>query len=119
MALERSLHMRGAREQILVQNLKKSLDFVHDPAASKKALADELELELPADNNSDDEMEMLPGNATPKDIPGDWSYEVALRVDKYILEQVEALEDKVAAASMQVPVIKDKNDNKVIVIDNY
>ena len=30
--------------------------------------------------------------------------EVALRVDKYILEQVEALEDKVQAASMQVPV---------------
>jgi len=28
---------------------------------------------------------------------------VALRVDKYILDQVEALEDKVAAASMQVP----------------
>jgi hypothetical protein len=26
------------------------------------------------------------------------------RVEKYILEQIEALEDKVAAASMQVPV---------------
>ena len=35
---------------------------------------------------------------------GSWSKEVALRVDKYILEQVEALEDKVQAASMQVPV---------------
>ncbi len=28
------------------------------------------------------------------------------RVEKYILEQIEALEDKVAAASMQVPVSK-------------
>ncbi len=35
---------------------------------------------------------------------GSWSKEVALRIDKYILEQVEALEDKVQAASMQVPV---------------
>lgn len=98
-ALEKSLHMRGAREQILLQNLKKTMDFVHEPA--KKPLSEELELEVLDD---EEEMEMLPGNAPPKDIPGDWSYEVALRVDKYVLEQVEALEDKVAAASMQVPV---------------
>lgn len=98
-SLERSLHMRGAREQILLQNLKKTMDFVHE--ATKKPLAETLVFEVP---ESEDEMEMLPGNAPPKDIPGDWSYEVALRVDKYILEQVEALEDKVAAASMQVPV---------------
>ena len=37
-------------------------------------------------------------------LSGSWSKEVALRIDKYILEQVEALEDKVQAASMQVPV---------------
>jgi hypothetical protein len=37
-------------------------------------------------------------------VSGSWSKDVALRIDKYILEQVEALEDKVQAASMQVPV---------------
>ena len=46
----------------------------------------------------------LEGGAPKPDTPGDWSDEVALRIDKFILEQVEALEDKVAAASMQVPV---------------
>jgi hypothetical protein len=33
------------------------------------------------------------------------------RVEKYILEQIEALEDKVAAASMQVPVCTMTADN--------
>lgn len=51
-----------------------------------------------------EDIEMLPGDIPAPDKPGSWSKEVALRVDKYILEQVEALEDKVAAASMQVPV---------------
>merc|ERR1712083_307879 len=40
---------------------------------------------------------------TAPDAPGSWSQEVALRSEKYLLEQVEALEDKVASASMQVP----------------
>lgn len=40
---------------------------------------------------------------TPRpDKPDDWSEQVALRVDAQLLEQVEALEDKVANASMQV-----------------
>merc|ERR1712088_1256284 len=46
--------------------------------------------------------EVLPGVTAP-DAPGSWSQEVALRSEKYLLEQVEALEDKVASASMQVP----------------
>merc|ERR1712128_60934 len=44
--------------------------------------------------------EIVPG-VSVADPTGSWSKEVALRVDKYILEQVEALEDKVASASMQ------------------
>ncbi len=51
-----------------------------------------------------DDIKILPCGAPAPDVPGNWSWEVALRCDKYILEQVEALEDKVAAASMQVPV---------------
>lgn len=47
----------------------------------------------------------LPGGAPLKDIPGSWNRVVALRVDMAVLEQVEAMEDKVANASMQVKVI--------------
>ncbi|XP_072752479.1 uncharacterized protein [Anoplolepis gracilipes] len=44
-----------------------------------------------------------PDTPVPKpDNPSDWSEQVALRVDAQLLEQVEALEDKVANASMQV-----------------
>ncbi|XP_043499338.1 bromodomain adjacent to zinc finger domain protein 2B-like isoform X8 [Polistes fuscatus] len=44
-----------------------------------------------------------PDTPIPKpDNPDDWSEQVALRVDAQLLEQVEALEDKVANASMQV-----------------
>ncbi|RLU17965.1 hypothetical protein DMN91_010206 [Ooceraea biroi] len=44
-----------------------------------------------------------PNTPIPKpDNPSDWSESVALRVDAQLLEQVEALEDKVANASMQV-----------------
>lgn len=38
------------------------------------------------------------------DAADDWNYTVALRVDMAVLEQVEAMEDKVANASMQVKV---------------
>lgn len=40
----------------------------------------------------------------PPDGPDDWNYSVALRVDMAVLEQVEAMEDKVANASMQIKV---------------
>lgn len=40
------------------------------------------------------------------DVPMQWSDDVALRVDLAILEQVEAMEDRVANASMQVKVSK-------------
>lgn len=46
-----------------------------------------------------------PNNAPPipkPDNPNNWGEQVALRVDAQLLEQVEALEDKVANASMQV-----------------
>ena len=47
-------------------------------------------------------MEIVPGAPRPDD-PEFYSRDVSLRCEKYILEQVEALEDKVATASMQVP----------------
>lgn len=49
--------------------------------------------------DSGDEAEV----STPlPDDPNAWSEQVAMRVDAQLLEQVEALEDKVANASMQV-----------------
>ena len=50
--------------------------------------------------------EEVPG-APVRDPRGSWSREVALRVEKHILEQIEGLEDKVASASMQIPVSED------------
>jgi hypothetical protein len=43
-----------------------------------------------------------PAPAPKSDELEDWSEQVAMRVDAQLLEQVEALEDKVANASMQV-----------------
>ncbi|KAK7789353.1 hypothetical protein R5R35_011648 [Gryllus longicercus] len=51
---------------------------------------------------ADSKVSALPGGAPLQDKPSDWSPHVALRVDLQLLEQVEALEDKVANASMQV-----------------
>ena len=67
----------------------------------RRPLGDDLGLE--AMDETDDIVIHGCGVPAP-DAPGSWNREVAIRVDKYILEQVEALEDKVAAASMQVPV---------------
>jgi len=44
----------------------------------------------------------LPGGAPLRDESDTWNEKVALRVDMLMLEQVEALEDRVANASMQV-----------------
>lgn len=52
----------------------------------------------------DHKISALPGGAPLKDTYSDWLPDVALRVDVMLLEQVEALEDKVANASMQVKV---------------
>jgi hypothetical protein len=49
-----------------------------------------------------DEKVALVGGAPQKDEVNAWSEKVALRVDMLMLEQVEALEDRVANASMQV-----------------
>ena len=76
------------------------MDFCKHP--DKKSLGDEIVLEMTEEML--DVPDLLECGAPPVDQPGQWSSEAALRVDKYVLEQVEALEDKVAAASMQVPV---------------
>jgi hypothetical protein len=102
--IEKNLHVRGAREQLLLSNVRRGMEFCHEDSiggSSKKPLAEDLVFDELEDLEED--IVMLEGNAPPPDRPKKWSREVALRVDKYVLEQVEALEDKVASASMQVP----------------
>ena len=52
-------------------------------------------------------------DAPEVDPKGHWKNEMALRVDKFILEQVEALEDKVTSASMQVPGWRVPNNGEI------
>ena len=108
-AIESSLLPKGTREQNLVINIRKGIEAVLE--STKKVAAEEINfLEEEPDYGDDEEnadrkverSEVLPGVTAP-DAPGSWSQEVALRSEKYLLEQVEALEDKVASASMQVP----------------
>lgn len=54
-------------------------------------------------HSSDVEIPMILG-APSSEVPVQWSHDAALRVDLAILEQVEAMEDRVANASMQVKV---------------
>lgn len=97
--LEASLNHRGIREQQLLINIRRNLEIYQ--VGAKKPLPEEVELVVPDGYV----VNIVEGGDTPRpDIPGSWSHEVALRTDKYVLEQIEALEDKVAAASMQVPV---------------
>merc|ERR1712223_1092200 len=118
-AIESSLLPKGTREQNLVINIRKGIEAVLE--STKKVAAEEINfLEEEPDYGDDEEnarrkverSEVLPGVTAP-DAPGNWSQEVALRSEKYILEQVEALEDKVAAASMQVPGWKVPNKEDV------
>ena len=108
-AIESSLLPKGTREQNLVINIRKGIEAVLE--STKKVAAEEINfLEEEPDYGDEEEnargkgerSEVLPGVTAP-DAPGNWSQEVALRSEKYLLEQVEALEDKVASASMQVP----------------
>lgn len=109
--LEASLNSRGIREQHLITIVKRNLDLLQDQAT--KSLPDDLVMEPPEEFENNFEWEPDTNNAPPTDKPGDWSKQVALRVDKYILEQVEALEDKVASASMQVPGWKVPNNGDI------
>ena len=97
--LEACLNPKGIREQQLLINIRRNLEIFQ--VGAKKLLPEGIELAVPEDYDFNMVQE---GDSPCPDTPGSWSHEVALRTDKYILEQIEALEDKVAAASMQVPV---------------
>ncbi|XP_012260105.2 bromodomain adjacent to zinc finger domain protein 2B isoform X6 [Athalia rosae] len=96
-ALLENLHSRGVREK----ELKRTTWAVME---SFLAITGKIHVDpgnIGATNlQVDGDESQLP---TPRpDKPDQWSEQVALRVDAQLLEQVEALEDKVANASMQV-----------------
>ena len=97
--LDAALNPRGIREQQLLINLRRNLEIYQ--VGAKKQLPEDIELIVPEDYEYDT---VTNGDSPCPDKIGSWSHEVALRTDKYVLEQLEALEDKVAAASMQIPV---------------
>jgi len=109
--VEACLLQKGTREQNLLLNLKRASEAVFE--STKKLDNEEISLMPPEEEKDEDDEsegqengvkveEIVSGAPRPCEA-GSWSRSVALRVDKYILDQVEALEDKVAAASMQVP----------------
>ncbi|XP_037903201.1 bromodomain adjacent to zinc finger domain protein 2B isoform X3 [Hermetia illucens] len=84
-----SLHQRGVRERELRLNLLRSINDALDLSTS---------CPIVAESNEED---AGPGFVEP-DSPTGWNARVAKRVELALLEQVEALEDKIASASMQV-----------------
>jgi len=104
--MENCLLQKGTREQNLVINIRKGIEAILE--STKKVAPEEINF-LEEEPEEDVEgvakaprNEVMPGLPAP-DAPNSWSQDVALRSEKYLLEQVEALEDKVASASMQVP----------------
>lgn len=107
--IESAIIQKGSREQHLLTQIRKGFDCMTE--STRKLDASEVELvgPPPAQQESSNEdrttqrTEEVVSGAPGPDKEANWSRSVALRVEKYILEQIEALEDKVAAASMQVP----------------
>ena len=101
--IESAALQKGTREQNLVTNIRKGLEAILE--SSKKVSTDEIDI-LDDDEYHAESMEniteIVPGASRPDKVE-EFSRDVAIRCEKYILEQVEALEDKVATASMQVP----------------
>ncbi|XP_077993528.1 bromodomain adjacent to zinc finger domain protein 2B-like isoform X2 [Glandiceps talaboti] len=95
----RVLHPRGIRERILQKNLLKYADFACT-ACSKKG-SEYFKIDEDEENENENENE----DSTENEIKFDsyeWSPQVTFEVHKSVLEDVEALEDKVFSSSMQV-----------------
>ncbi|XP_059475219.1 bromodomain adjacent to zinc finger domain protein 2B-like isoform X2 [Neocloeon triangulifer] len=90
-------HHRGVRERELKRTVSRYMEYVAESGSKLCAPGDTASTDL---STNDDEPQ--PKRAPAQDEPDAWSEKVALRVDMLMLEQVEALEDRVANASMQI-----------------
>nr|XP_023030372.1 bromodomain adjacent to zinc finger domain protein 2B-like isoform X3 [Leptinotarsa decemlineata] len=96
-----NLQMRGVRERELKRSLVSVMQTVYERKG--RLFIEEGASELTnLKNEQTDEVTYVDGHAPTPDEPGAWSVTLARKVDMFLLEQVEALEDKVASASMQV-----------------
>ncbi|XP_014488407.1 PREDICTED: bromodomain adjacent to zinc finger domain protein 2B-like isoform X12 [Dinoponera quadriceps] len=93
------LHSRGVREKELKRTTWATMESFL--AVTGRINVDPGNVTATELRPEPDDPENMPPIPKP-DNPSDWSEQVALRVDAQLLEQVEALEDKVANASMQV-----------------
>ncbi|KAL1513282.1 hypothetical protein ABEB36_002708 [Hypothenemus hampei] len=95
-----NLHVRGVRERELKRSFLLTMQQMYNKG---KLVIEEGHPEL-TDLTGDytEGVEMIADGAPKPYEAGWWSRITAHRVDMFLLEQVEALEDKVASASMQV-----------------
>ncbi|XP_058795968.1 bromodomain adjacent to zinc finger domain protein 2B-like isoform X2 [Phymastichus coffea] len=91
------LHSRGVREKELKRTTWAMMESFL--AVTGKVHVDPGNITA-TDMSEDGETD--PSDPPKADHPDEWSEQVAIRVDAQLLEQVEALEDKVANASMQI-----------------
>ncbi|XP_050306247.1 bromodomain adjacent to zinc finger domain protein 2B isoform X3 [Anthonomus grandis grandis] len=95
-----NLHVRGVRERELKRSFLLTMQQMYNKG---KLVIEQGHPEL-TDMTGEglEEVMMAEGGAPMPYEAGWWSKAIAHRVDMFLLEQVEALEDKVASASMQV-----------------
>jgi hypothetical protein len=96
-----NLHVRGARERELKRNIVSIMQTMYERQGKfyiEEGQKDLTELVL----EGIESVKFMEGGAPYPDEVGSWSQAIAHRVDLFLLEQVEALEDKVASASMQI-----------------
>ena len=101
--LEAAALQKGTREQNLILHVKRGFEAIME--STKKVPSEEIDILDDEEYQSELSLaivEAVPGAPAPDD-RALYSRDVALRCEKYILEQTEALEDKIATGSMQVP----------------
>ena len=101
--LEAAALQKGTREQNLILHVRRGFEAIME--STKKVPSEEIDILDDEEYQSELSLAMVeavPGAPAPDD-RALYSREVALRCEKYILEQTEALEDKIATGSMQVP----------------
>jgi len=102
------LHERGVRERSLVKHIQKYLPYITTKCKTNAAEFDVTEL--------DRKIYEQCSYGAPRDT-GRYSKEVALRIDVSVIEEIEALEDKISSSSMQVrgwkPSLKIVNDPNI------
>ncbi|RWS29696.1 bromodomain adjacent to zinc finger domain protein 2B-like isoform X6 [Leptotrombidium deliense] len=93
--LSEVLHERGIRERQLHKYLQKYFTYVSNKCKSNVAELDITELDRKISQE-------CPFGAPRPQSDDEWNREVAVRLDVAVLEQIEALEEKVASSSMQI-----------------